>query len=227
MLLSIPSPTSHPLEISRFLENLSNSIETSIRPHIYQRPVSFSNSTVRQNWISFLPAGDAVTRATFNDWYKDPKKGQQVRLILFSSPCQNWVGMPVDEWELIPWHMWAVTIITAQNRQNHGMIVIFYDPEPRKIENPQCKHTQKRIHNIIQPYQRAFWDFLNKKGRPARIFYSIDQTGAGQERCMEYTTQWLVRIAQVGDIPFQGALGDSGITVPDERISKCTELVRR
>lgn len=165
--------------------------------------ISFENGKAKANWARYV--ADIAHRYTFSNFWTLPR--QHVRLGLFSTWTQTWVGKNTHEY--LDWHCWAVAIV-KDSIARRGVHMIIWDCDPLKIDD-------LRPHQFLLPLQRKLLNFAKSKGPVQTLWYNQDTTLSGHGRCLTYSLWWIDKVAAVGDV---------AMSAEDTRTKGCT-LVRR
>lgn len=204
--------------IASFLYYLHD-IPTS--PYIHPRLISWTKATDKANWAPYLLEEDLHGRDHFSNWATAVKGAKNCSFALFSMWTCSHIRQP--DWQDTPWHIWGAAILKSGSA-NHLFI---WDCDPRdpytqSISPPSLK----RPHQFLLPVQIKLLRYLRweRKIKFAGLFYHIGRLYADQDRCLEYTCQWIQRMAEYRDIPFQG-LDSHGLSI-DPRTVDCVYLTK-
>jgi hypothetical protein len=174
-------------------------------PYIHPRLISFHNEQDLINWQDYMP--DARSRSTFSH-FAGPKNTckNNFKAGVFSVPNGSIVG---DLWKTRDWHVFAIAIIKGKTNGKH---ILIWDCDP--IETNESS----RWRSVLFGKQRSFIEYLIQKRHmgSASIWYSIDTTLKGRDRCLSYTLKKISDWAQLEDLPYQGP--------GDTRFINCVKL---
>ncbi|KAJ5552093.1 hypothetical protein N7494_001471 [Penicillium frequentans] len=96
------------------------------------------------------------------------------------------------------------TYALLKPQSGRGKYLIIWDCDPK---NPFDADgiTIKRPHEFLLSAQNKLLEALRKcKAKLNGLFYQIDRSQAGQNQCLQHTCEWVQRMVQSGDGPFQG-----------------------
>lgn len=189
-------------EIATFLVWLN---EIKGHPYIHPRLLSFPNATQKANWQTSLP--DIDMRDTYFYLWSTAKKHQATWLAMFSTPIKTWVADPI--WDEQFWHIWGIALIASSNSK--GKHLVIWDCDPR---DPG----QKRPHQFLLPAQNHFLKLARKKTLVLSLWYHIDRAKSVQNKCLQFTMEWLHQTAQLGDYPLQEN---------DIRLKNCIQIKKK
>jgi hypothetical protein len=167
---------------------------------------------------------DATGRSTYAEFWTASKGGKKAWLALFSTPASNWVRNNLrSAWKDEPWHCWAVAVVApnAGKGWGAGKHIVVWDCDPdQKIREGVVGGSTTATARDLKSTQRSFIEWVrSNKARGARLWYNIDASGSGQDRCLELAMDRLVKWVEVGDIAFQGP--------EDPRVRGCIHIGRR
>lgn len=173
------------------------------------------------NWTRDLPSNDAAIRATRLGWWKSPKGRWSSQLALFSANLEPWVANP--QWDQSVWHAWAIAIL--KQRDQSGTVMIIWDPDPHPTADiTNSPQLTRRMKDILNTHQMGLIRDLDKLGqKPKQIFYNTDPQFSGQNKCLRFSMQWLVRAAQYGDQRFVAGQDING-RPHDSRVKGCIKI---
>lgn len=200
------NPPSDPKSLaSDFFDFLQQFQAFENAPYVHPKAISFNDASHRANWNPSIP--DAPHRDTLPQFYNAKKNGKKCWVGFFSGETANWVDTP--NWQDEPWHCFTIAIIQDPVEGKH-MVVI--DPDP----SPDAKPGQ-RATTILKGLQRNLFLWIRKhKTKSLRLWYSIDQSHAGQELCLLHSLRMVQTLAAVGDSYWQG--------LDDPRTKNCIEI---
>lgn len=188
-------------------------------PYIHPNPISWTKDLDKANWAGSLPEGDAEDRDFFTTWWCASKGGKQCWIGLFSMWRSTWVG---TDWDREPWHVWGAAVIKPQ--QGTGKYLMIWDCDPRDPYIPEG--TLKRPRDFLLPVQMKLVDFIrqNRQAQINGLFYHTNQRVQGRDRCLPYTCEWVLEMAEWGDMPFVG-FDEEGRSL-DPRTTDCVWIDR-
>jgi hypothetical protein len=53
-------------------------------------------------------------------------------------------------------------------------------------------------------FQKNFIAYAKKNCLVSGIWYNTDSSKSGRNKCLKYTLEWILEMASIGDVPFQG-----------------------
>lgn len=220
------NPDSSPAKIAAILNQFFTNFDA---PYVHPQLITFPTDTDRANWSKSLPSGDAGLRDTFSTWWCSPKYSKSTWIGLFSTWTSSYIGD--RDWDKRPWHVWGAAAIKSQ--KGRGKYLIIWDCDPRSPYNEEGEeHHTKRPQDFMLGTQVKLLNFLQRcnNGRKARaqinaVFYNIDTSLSGQDKCLEHTMRWVVRMTEFGDSPFKGF--DHNGNSLDPRTQECLQIPRR
>ncbi|KAI1389248.1 uncharacterized protein F4822DRAFT_194333 [Hypoxylon trugodes] len=202
-------PESPGTEISTFLQQFWEPMTHGRCPYVHPQVISFHSEQDRANWEEYMP--DANSRDFFRNFAGSHSRfGRQTSIALLSIPNGSLVG---DQWKRRPWHVFALAIINDTATKRKGKRILVWDCDPVKQAS-----VRQRWRNILWGKQRSFIQYLRDKRhmKKAEIWYNIDASGSGKDKCLLLSQRKVWEWATLGDISYQGA--------DDPRFQHCVRL---
>ncbi|KAF4996981.1 hypothetical protein FGRMN_4169 [Fusarium graminum] len=187
-------------------------------PFVFPHVISFTDSQQKSNWQNDLADWDE--RKTIRDFYTMPKNGKKCWILFASVDRINWVATG-DAWKKEPWHCFAMALIQDPAPKGGKHLVVF-DPDPSPITEPvmedgKAVSKERRITAILRGQQRNIYSWIkNNKSKNLRVWYSVDQSFGGKDKCLLYSLTKVQEWARIADQPWQGE--------EDPRARNCIQL---
>ena len=194
-------------QFTAFLRQI-NSIPDA--PHVHCKAIAYKNGTDRRNWAGCLPE-DSHSRSTISEFWKEAKQEKKVWLGCFTTTTESTVR---HDWDKLVWYVWGVAVIKAT--EGRGKHIIIWDCDPRTTHNAEGE--LQRQKNIMFGFQKNFIAYAKKNCLISGLWYNTDNSKSGENKCLRYTLEWILDMALIGDVAFQGK--------DDLRIQKCVLLSR-
>ncbi|EJT68958.1 hypothetical protein GGTG_13464 [Gaeumannomyces tritici R3-111a-1] len=150
---------------------------------VYPNPVSFPSAKDKANWQGALP--DIGERHTFQQWWAARRKGEgEPLLALFSVYPKS----------------------RRLTKSKMTYMVIIWDCDPRLYWDPKTG-AQRQLQNgdrCSYILQRNLYSIVRGFAKTAELFYSVDTSRSGQDRCLFYALKRLDEWYQLKNQEFQG-----------------------
>ena len=98
--------------------------------------------------------------------------------------------------------------------EGRGKHIIIWDCNSRTTHNAEGE--LQRQKNIMFGFQKNFIAYAKKNCVISGLWYNTDNSKSGDNKYLRYTLEWILDMALIGDIAFQGK--------DDLRIQKCVLL---
>lgn len=119
---------------------LNNTIHVLTKIYGFKDGQDRTNSTIP----SWYP-GSAVI-GTLNEFMQAPKHGKRVKLGLFCSWPETWVGKTADELQHMGFHAWIALIVDVPKEEGKGRFLVIWDPDAQVIIGyDQAKQRKEHI----------------------------------------------------------------------------------
>jgi hypothetical protein len=204
-------PDSISPELARWLQQFTAQPDA---PDVHPYPISFYEGSDRRNWLDSLPGEDSQ-RHTFSEWWNARHEGKKVWIGLFSTPTANWIQDP--EWDSRPWHVWGAAVLHPESGQ--GKYIIIWDCDPKEPFNIDGTMKRHKSFLLTPQYKLIQWLRRTRGVKVLGVFYHVDQSRSGQDRCLQHTCDWIQRMVEFGNNCFQG--WDEQGNSSDERTTDC------
>ena len=118
--------------------------------HICARRYGFRDGQDRTNsTISDWYAGDKDI-GTLNEFMQAPKHGKRVKLGLFCSWPETWVGKTADQLQQMGYHAWLAMIVDVPKEEGKGRFLVIWDPDA-KVSMDLAIAAQRKEHISRSP----------------------------------------------------------------------------
>jgi len=160
--------------------------------------IYYRDQSHKLNWLATPSCSDFWTMAKFSDWLQMPLRTAKVRLGLFITIQESWVGRQNPQHKY-NYHVWCAALRPAPAGVR-GKKLIFWDNEwERTKENMLKDNKRMTVGYALIGGQKKLYDYLRDKGKSKMNIYKIWIGGSGEKTfCLPLSIQWLGETLQSG-----------------------------
>ena len=114
------------------------------------RIYAFRDGQERRNWKSEGCSPELQEYGTVSEFLTLSKMGKEVKLGLFRSWPETWVGKTPEEWDRISMYAWLAIIINIPKSNGGGRMLVIWDPDAEtRLDAQQERGIQQHEKKIL------------------------------------------------------------------------------